>query len=76
MAAPGAGRKRPAHFDQRAAWFDAEVERAIRAGDLGALLAVDPALARELMATGRPAWQVLAGRADRHGSGRRRPVRR
>jgi hypothetical protein len=26
--------------------------------------AVDPGLARELMATGRPAWQVLAGAAD------------
>ena len=40
---------------------DAEVERAVRDGDLGALLAVDPVLARDLMATGRPAWQVLAG---------------
>lgn len=53
-AAPGA-------FDERAAAFDAGVERAVRDGDLGALAAVDPALARELMATGRPAWQVLAG---------------
>jgi hypothetical protein len=33
----------------------------MRAGDLTALLDLDPALARELMATGRPAWQVLAG---------------
>ncbi len=33
----------------------------MRAGDLAALLAIDPVLARELMATGRPAWQVLAG---------------
>ncbi len=55
------GPKAPGALDPRAAWFDAEVERAIRAADLGALLAVDPALARELMATGRPAWQVLAG---------------
>jgi len=28
---------------------------------LGALLDLDEALARDLMATGRPAWQVLAG---------------
>jgi hypothetical protein len=55
------GPKAPGHFDERAAGFDAAVERAVRAGDLAALLAVDPALARELMATGRPAWQVLAG---------------
>jgi hypothetical protein len=53
-AAPGA-------FDERAAAFDAGIERAVREGDLDALAATDPALARELMATGRPAWQVLAG---------------
>ena len=53
--------KAPGAFDGRAAGFDAEVERAVRAADLDALLAVDPALARDLMATGRPAWQVLAG---------------
>jgi hypothetical protein len=55
------GRRAPGHPDERSAAFDAEVERAVRAGDLGALAAVDPALARELMATGRPAWQVLSG---------------
>ena len=55
------GPRAPGHFDARAAAFDAEVERAIRAGDLIALLDLDPGLARELMATGRPAWQVLAG---------------
>ncbi len=55
------GPRAPGHFDERAAGFDAEVLRAIRAGDLDALLALDPGLARELMATGRPAWQVLAG---------------
>ncbi len=55
------GPRAPGHFDERAAAFDAEVERAMRAGDLTALLDLDPALARELMATGRPAWQVLAG---------------
>jgi hypothetical protein len=55
------GPKAPGAFDERAAGFDAEVERAVREADLDALLAVDPALARDLMATGRPAWQVLAG---------------
>jgi hypothetical protein len=55
------GLRAPGHFDERAAAFDAEVERAIRAGELTALLDLDPALARELMATGRPAWQVLTG---------------
>ena len=55
------GPKAPGYFDPRSAPFDAEVERAVRAGDLDALLALDPGLARELMATGRPVWQVLAG---------------
>jgi hypothetical protein len=55
------GLRAPGHFDERAAVFDAEVERAVRAGELTALLDLDPALARELMATGRPAWQVMAG---------------
>jgi hypothetical protein len=55
------GLKAPGYLDERAAGFDAEVERALRTGDLDALLAVDPGLASELMAAGRPAWQVLAG---------------
>ncbi len=55
------GLRAPGHFDERAAAFDAEVERAMRAGDTRALLDLDPGLARDLMATGRPAWQVLAG---------------
>jgi hypothetical protein len=55
------GLKAPGYLDERSVPFDAEVERAIRAGDMSALLALDPALARELMATGRAGWQVLAG---------------
>lgn len=51
----------PGYLDPRAAGFDAEVERAVRAGDLDALLRIEVDLARDLMATGRPAWQVLAG---------------
>jgi hypothetical protein len=53
--------KAPGHLDSRAEPFDAQVERAVRAGWLGALLDLDEALARDLMVTGRPAWQVLAG---------------
>lgn len=56
-------RRAPGYLDVRAEPFDAEVGRAIRTGDLPALLALDDALASELMATGRPAWQVLAGAA-------------
>lgn len=53
--------KAPGYLDPRAAAFDAEVEGAVRAGQLDVLLRLDLALARDLMATGRPAWQVLAG---------------
>jgi hypothetical protein len=53
--------KAPGHLDPRAEPFDAQVEQAVRDGRLGALLKLDEALARDLMATGRPAWQVLAG---------------
>lgn len=53
--------KAPGYLDPRAAAFDAELERAVRAGELGALQRLDQTLARDLMATGRPAWQVLAG---------------
>jgi len=53
-------RKAPGYLDERSAAFDAKVGRAIRDGDMQALLALDAGLARELMATGRPVWQVLA----------------
>jgi hypothetical protein len=58
------GSKAPGYLDERSIPFDAEVVRAVRAGDVAALLAVDPDLARDLMATGRPCWQVLAGSLD------------
>ena len=51
----------PGYLDPRAAGFDAEIERAVRDGDLGALRAMDAGLARELLVGARPAWQVLAG---------------
>jgi hypothetical protein len=55
------GPKAPGYFDARSGPFDAEVERAVRDGDLDGLLALDQDLARDLMVTGRAAWQVLAG---------------
>ena len=55
------GLKAPGYLDERSESFDAEVERAVRDGDLRALLAIDAGLASELMAEGRAAWQVLAG---------------
>jgi hypothetical protein len=58
------GVKAPGYLDERSAGFDSEVGRAIRDGNLPALLALDAALASALMATGRPAWQVLAGATD------------
>jgi hypothetical protein len=51
----------PGYLDPRAAAFDATLERAVREGELGPLRAMDQALARELLAAGRPGWQVLAG---------------
>jgi hypothetical protein len=53
--------KAPGYLDARAAAFDADVERAISEGDLDALQRVDHKLARDLMATGWPVWQVLSG---------------
>ncbi len=58
------GLKAPGYLDERSFPFDAQVTEAIRAGDMAALLALDDGLARDLMATGRPAWQVLAGALD------------
>jgi hypothetical protein len=51
----------PGYLDERAEPFDAALERALRDGDLTAILALDPVLAAELLADGRAAWQVLAG---------------
>lgn len=51
----------PGYLDERAAPFDAAVEHAVREGDLPALADLDPVLAADLLAVGRPAWQVLAG---------------
>lgn len=53
----------PGHFDERAEGFDAAVAAALAAADPDALLKLDVDLAVELLAAGRPAWQVLAGAA-------------
>ncbi|HUD36316.1 MAG TPA: hypothetical protein VMR14_05430 [Streptosporangiaceae bacterium] len=58
------GSKAPGYLDHRSTGFDAAVERAVRTGDLGALLAIDAGLAAELKATGRAAWQLMAGALD------------
>lgn len=56
--------KAPGYLDPRAEPFDAEVARALGAADIAALAALDPGLARELKASGRACWQVLAGAAE------------
>jgi hypothetical protein len=58
------GLKAPGYLDARSVPFDAAVEQAVRDADMAALLALDADLARDLMAAGRPAWQVLAGAMD------------
>ena len=51
----------PGYLDERAEPFDTVIEQAFRDGDMPALAALDPDVARDLLAAGRPAWQVLAG---------------
>ena len=58
----------PGYLDERAAPFDAAVERAVRDGEPAALAALDPDLAADLMADGRAAWQVLAGALTAEGA--------
>jgi hypothetical protein len=53
----------PGYADERAEPFDATVAEALAKGDSDALLALDPALATDLMVAGRAPWQVLAGAA-------------
>jgi hypothetical protein len=51
----------PGYFDERSEPFGAGVEDALREGDMAVLAGLDAALAADLLATGRAAWQVLAG---------------
>lgn len=53
--------KAPGYLDDRAGPFDDQVVAALRTADASALADVDAALAGELLAAGRAAWQVLAG---------------
>jgi len=55
--------KAPGYLDPRAEPFDRAVTKALADADTEALLALDPALAAELMVAGRAPWQVLAGAA-------------
>jgi hypothetical protein len=52
--------KAPGYFDERAEPYDDRVRRIVASGELTELHTLDPALARELMAPGWPALQVLA----------------
>jgi len=56
--------KAPGYLDERAAPFDASVARALGSADVSALVELDVDLARELQASGRAPWQVLAGAAE------------
>ena len=78
MADGGArrGLKAPGYLDERCEPFDAGVLAAITTGDLATLLALDEELARDLMATGRPAWQVLRRRDDRAAASMHGPLPR
>lgn len=58
------GERAPARPDARAPEFDSGVAAALADADADALAEVDPALAQELGAAGRAAWQVAAGLLD------------
>ncbi|MBB4930268.1 hypothetical protein F4561_001088 [Lipingzhangella halophila] len=53
----------PGYYDPRAVSFDHSVATALAKADTAALAALDAGTATELMAAGRPVWQVLAGAA-------------
>ena len=55
------GEHAPGTPDPRASGFDARVSYALEVGDASVLAALDAAFAAELGASGRAAWQVLAG---------------
>lgn len=59
----------PGHIDERAGPFDAGMASALRSADTEALATLDVELAKDLWASGRAPWQVLAG-ATRGGAWR------
>lgn len=52
--------KAPGHLDERADAFDADIAKALAAGDVAALGALDPMLSDDLLCAGAPAWRWLA----------------
>ncbi|WNZ08238.1 class III extradiol dioxygenase subunit B-like domain-containing protein [Streptomyces sp. 11x1] len=56
--------KAPGYLDERAAGFDAGVARALADADVEGLKTLDTGVARELRASGRAPWQILAGAAE------------
>ncbi|GAA3949214.1 class III extradiol dioxygenase subunit B-like domain-containing protein [Actinomadura viridis] len=60
--------KAPGYLDPRAEPYDEAVARALGDADTAALAGLDPGVSRELLAAGRPAWQVLAGAAGEAGA--------
>ncbi|MFG1923979.1 hypothetical protein [Cryptosporangium sp. NPDC048952] len=59
--------KAPGALDPRAVPFDTAVADALSSVNTAALAALDPALARELLAAGRAPWQILAGAVEADG---------
>jgi hypothetical protein len=55
------GEKAPGHLDERSFAFDEAIGNALRAGDAGALGAIDEALGEELLAAGLPGLAMLSG---------------
>jgi hypothetical protein len=55
--------KAPGYLDERSAPYDDAVTAALAAGDPEALGRLDDALGRELLASGRGPWSLLAGAA-------------
>ncbi|MFJ5262201.1 class III extradiol dioxygenase subunit B-like domain-containing protein [Streptomyces sp. NPDC088387] len=59
--------KAPGYLDERAEPYDAAVARALGTADIEAIRGLDLRLSRELKASGRAPWQVLAGAAEHAG---------
>ncbi|MGW4243916.1 hypothetical protein [Nocardia sp. NPDC004722] len=53
--------KAPRYLDERAEAVQADIDRALSAGDRAAIAALDTRLCGEIEVEGRPAYQVLAG---------------
>lgn len=57
--------KAPGFHDPEAVPYDDHIADALDRGDADALAAIDPDTSARLLASGRAAWQVLAGAVDR-----------